>query len=183
MVSLIALIVGGLGVGATMQSHLRQKMTNIAFMKCIGGRSEHILYIYLAQALWLGILGSVLGAILGAFAQSVFARIDRRLLRCPGDADLAVGGHASGNRRRTGDDGTVFSPAVAGDSRHPASRPCCKRLLRESPPRHGIAQACIAAAAAIVGLWGIAVWVSASLLYATRVRREPRSPRSCILGS
>ena len=75
MVSLIALIVGGLGVGATMQSHLRQKMTNIAFMKCIGGRSEHILYIYLAQALWLGILGSVLGAILGAFAQSVFARL------------------------------------------------------------------------------------------------------------
>ena len=65
----------GLGVGATMQSHLRQKMTNIAFMKCIGGRSEHILYIYLAQALWLGILGSVLGAILGAFAQSVFARL------------------------------------------------------------------------------------------------------------
>ena len=75
IVNLIALIVGGLGVGATMQSHLRQKMTNIAFMKCIGGRSEHILYIYLAQALWLGILGSVLGAVLGAFAQAVFARL------------------------------------------------------------------------------------------------------------
>jgi putative ABC transport system permease protein len=75
MVSLVALIVGGLGVGATMQSHLRQKMTNIAFMKCVGGRSEHILYIYLAQALWLGLLGSLVGVILGAFAQSVFARL------------------------------------------------------------------------------------------------------------
>jgi len=75
MVSLVALIVGGLGVGATMQSHLRQKMTNIAFMKCVGGRSEHILYIYLVQALWLGLLGSLLGVILGAFAQSVFARL------------------------------------------------------------------------------------------------------------
>src|SRR4029434_8626872 len=72
---LIGLIVGGLGVGATMQSHLRQKMTNIAFMKCIGGRSEHILYIYLAQAIWLGTLGSVLGAVVGAFAQTVFARL------------------------------------------------------------------------------------------------------------
>jgi putative ABC transport system permease protein len=80
MVSLIALIVGGLGVGATMQSHLRQKMTNIAFMKCIGGRSEHILYIYLAQAMWLGILGSVLGAVLGAFAQAIFAPAGRELL-------------------------------------------------------------------------------------------------------
>ena len=42
LVSLIALIVAGLGVGATMQSHLRQKMPNIAFMKCIGGRSGHV---------------------------------------------------------------------------------------------------------------------------------------------
>src|SRR4030095_457473 len=75
MVSLIALIVSGLGVGATMQSHLRQKMTNIAFMKCVGGRSEHILYIYVVQALWLGLMGSVLGAIFGAFAQAVFARL------------------------------------------------------------------------------------------------------------
>src|SRR5437867_6596439 len=33
LVSLTALVVGGLGVGATMQSHLRQKMPNIAYRK------------------------------------------------------------------------------------------------------------------------------------------------------
>src|SRR5207247_5037807 len=54
LVSLIALIVAGLGVGATMQTHLRQKMPNIAFMKCVGGRSGQILRIYIAQALVIG---------------------------------------------------------------------------------------------------------------------------------
>ena len=68
LVSLIALIVAGLGVGATMQSHLRQKMSNIAFMKCIGGQSEHIVRVYVVQALLIGLAGSLVGVILGAFA-------------------------------------------------------------------------------------------------------------------
>ena len=75
LVSLIALIVAGLGVGATMQSHLRQKMSNIAFMKCIGGRSEHIVRIYVMQALLIGLTGSVIGVVVGAFAQAAFARL------------------------------------------------------------------------------------------------------------
>src|SRR5437870_10127450 len=75
LVSLIALIVAGLGVGATMQSHLRQKMSNIAFMKCIGGRSGHIIRIYVVQAILIGLIGSIIGAILGSFAQAAFARL------------------------------------------------------------------------------------------------------------
>src|SRR2546422_5306455 len=75
LVSLIALIVAGLGVGATMQSHLRQKMPNIAFMKCIGGRSDHIVRIYVAQALIIGFSGSLIGVVAGAFAQAAFARL------------------------------------------------------------------------------------------------------------
>src|SRR5262245_14226384 len=75
LVSLIALIVAGLGVGATMQSHLRQKMSNIAFMKCIGGRSDHIVRIYVVQAILIGLAGSIIGAILGSFAQAAFARL------------------------------------------------------------------------------------------------------------
>src|ERR1043166_8610672 len=75
LISLIALIVAGLGVGATMQTHLRQKMPNIAFMKCIGGRSGHIVRIYVAQALIIGFAGSAIGVVIGAFAQAAFARL------------------------------------------------------------------------------------------------------------
>ena len=60
MVSLIALIVGGLGVGAAIESPAAENDEHRVH-EMILGRSEHILYIYLAQALWLGILGSVLG--------------------------------------------------------------------------------------------------------------------------
>lgn len=166
MVSLIGLIVSGLGVGATMQSHLRQKMTNIAFMKCVGGRSEHILYIYLVQALWLGLMGSLLGAILGAFAQSVFARLvagyfDVQVTLIWPIAAMLQGIVAGlvttllfslppllairGIRPSS-----LLQSAFAGESR--SGRDWASR---------------IAAALATIGLWGIAVWVSASLLYAS----------------
>src|SRR5438552_1992630 len=75
LVSLIALIVAGLGVGATMQSHLRQKLPNIAFMKCIGGRSGHVIRIYVVQAAMIGLTGSLVGVVIGAFAQAAFARL------------------------------------------------------------------------------------------------------------
>ena len=164
MVSLIALIVGGLGVGATMQSHLRQKMTNIAFMKCIGGRSEHILYIYLVQALWLGILGSLLGSILGAFAQAVFARLVASYfdvhvtLIWPVAAMLQ--GIVAGLTTTA-----LFSlpPLLAIRAIRPATL-LQKTFAGESARDRA---SWIAAVAAIVGLWGIAVWVSGSVLYAT----------------
>jgi putative ABC transport system permease protein len=166
MVSLIALIVGGLGVGATMQSHLRQKMTNIAFMKCIGGRSEHILYIYLAQALWLGIVGSVLGAVLGAFAQAVFARLVANYfdvnvtLIWPIAAMLQgiVAGLATT---------ALFSlpPLLAIRSIRPISL-LQKSFSGESATARDWASL-FAALLAIIGLWGIAVWVSGSTSYAS----------------
>jgi len=166
MVSLIALIVSGLGVGATMQSHLRQKMTNIAFMKCVGGRSEHILYIYLAQALWLGLLGSVAGAVLGAFAQAIFARI--------------VAGYFDVNVTLIWPIAAMLQGIVAGlvttllFSLPPllairGIRPSTllqKTFAGESTAGRDWASR-IAAVLAMVGLWGIAVWVSASLVYAS----------------
>ena len=74
LVSLIALIVGGLGVATSIEGHLRQKMDSIAMIKCLGGRSGQVMRIYLAQAFLLGLAGSVLGVILGFGAQLVFPR-------------------------------------------------------------------------------------------------------------
>jgi putative ABC transport system permease protein len=166
MVSLIALIVGGLGVGATMQSHLQQKMTNIAFMKCIGGRSEHILYIYLVQAFCLGLAGSVLGAILGAIAQSAFARLlagyfDVQVTLIWPWAAMAQGTIAGLLTA------TLFSlpPLLAIRGIRPSAL-LQKTFAGESSTARDRAS-WIAAIATIAGLWAIAVWVSASPKYAT----------------
>ena len=74
LVSLIALIVGGLGVATSIESHLQQKMDSIAMIKCLGGRSRQIMSIYVAEALLLGLAGSAVGVVLGFGAQLVFPR-------------------------------------------------------------------------------------------------------------
>ena len=74
LVSLIALIVGGLGVATSIEGHIKQKMDSIAMIKCVGGRSGQIMRIYLAQALLLGFAGSLAGVVLGFGIQAVFPR-------------------------------------------------------------------------------------------------------------
>src|SRR5690606_9897393 len=64
LVSLVAMIVGALGVGMAMHSHLQQRLDTIAIMKCVGARSAQIMRIYFAQALGLGLAGSLLGVFL-----------------------------------------------------------------------------------------------------------------------
>ena len=72
LVSLIALIVGALGVATTMNSHLQQKMDGIAVMKSMGARSAQIIKIYLVQTLMLGIAGATLGLGFGMLVQIAF---------------------------------------------------------------------------------------------------------------
>ncbi len=72
LVSLIALIVGALGVAAAMHSHLQQKMDSIAIMKCLGARSSQIIRIYVAQTLALGLIGGLAGVGLGLAVQAIF---------------------------------------------------------------------------------------------------------------
>lgn len=72
LVSLIALIVGALGVSTAMQSHLQQKMDGIAVMKCLGARSSQIMRIYLIQTIGLGLAGGLLGIAMGIAVQRAF---------------------------------------------------------------------------------------------------------------
>lgn len=72
LVSLIALIVGAIGVGMAMHSHLQQKMDTIAVMKSIGARSGQIVRIYLVQTLMLGLIGGTAGIAVGLLVQRIF---------------------------------------------------------------------------------------------------------------
>ncbi len=166
MVSLIALIVGGLGVAATMQSHIRQKMTSIAFMKCIGGRSPDILRTYFFQAVWLGLLGSVTGAVFGAFAQSAFASLlskyfDLRVTLVLPWASMSKG--VTAGLLTT----VLFAlPALISVRSVRPSFLLRKDFSSESPTGLDIASLA-AAGGTIAGLWAIAVWISDSVMYAS----------------
>jgi putative ABC transport system permease protein len=78
LISLIALIVGALGVATAMHAHLQQKMDTIAILKCLGARSAQVLKIYLAQTLALGLAGGVLGVAFGTLVQRAFPALISR---------------------------------------------------------------------------------------------------------
>ena len=83
LVSLIALIVGALGVAMAMHSHLQQKLDSIAVMKCLGARSAQILRIYVWQTLALGLAGGLLGIVLGAGVQLAFPTLISKYFHLP----------------------------------------------------------------------------------------------------
>jgi putative ABC transport system permease protein len=75
LVSLIALIVGAIGVGMAMHAHLQQKMDNIAVMKSIGATSKEIIRIYALQTLMLGVLGGIAGVAVGRVVEEILPRL------------------------------------------------------------------------------------------------------------
>jgi putative ABC transport system permease protein len=72
LVSLIALVIGALGVATAIQAHLQQKMDSIAIMKCLGAKSAQVLRIYILQTAGLGLAGSIAGIALGSLVQMAF---------------------------------------------------------------------------------------------------------------
>ncbi|MFB3776927.1 MAG: ABC transporter permease [Bryobacteraceae bacterium] len=72
LVSLIAMIVGAVGVATAMRSHLELKMDSIAVMKSIGATSGQVMRIYLLQTAILGLAGSLFGILLGMGIERIF---------------------------------------------------------------------------------------------------------------
>ncbi len=72
LMSLVALVLGAVGVAMAMRAHLQQRLDSIAIMKSLGARSSQVIKIYLIQTLFLGVMGGVLGVGLGVLVQLAF---------------------------------------------------------------------------------------------------------------
>ena len=72
LMSLVALVLGAVGVAMAMRAHLQQRLDTIAIMKSLGARSSQIIKIYLIQTALLGLAGGVLGVLLGIAVQGAF---------------------------------------------------------------------------------------------------------------
>jgi putative ABC transport system permease protein len=80
LMSLVALVLGAVGVAMAMRSHLQQRLDSIAIMKSLGAGSTQIMKIYLLQTLLLGLGGGALGVVLGIGVQLAFPLFLARLL-------------------------------------------------------------------------------------------------------
>ncbi|MFN3655754.1 MAG: ABC transporter permease [Pseudolabrys sp.] len=66
IVGLTALLVGGVGVGNAVKSHLDRKRDTIATLKALGAGGRRVFAIYLTQVLLLAAVGGLIGMALGA---------------------------------------------------------------------------------------------------------------------
>jgi putative ABC transport system permease protein len=100
LMSLVALVLGAVGVAMAMRAHLQQRLDSIAIMKSLGAGSSQIMRIYLLQTLLLGLGGAILGLLLGLAVQLTLPLFLAKLLHLtPGfrlDAHAALLGLGAG---------------------------------------------------------------------------------------
>jgi len=66
IVGLTALLVGGVGVGNAVKSHLERRREVIATMKALGASGARVFAVYLTQVLLLALVGGIIGVVFGA---------------------------------------------------------------------------------------------------------------------
>ncbi|MCG6928069.1 MAG: ABC transporter permease [Acidobacteria bacterium] len=75
LVALAALLLGGLGVASAVHVFIKRRMESVAILRCLGVSGATLLAVYLVQAVAVGLLGSLLGAALGAVVQLELPRV------------------------------------------------------------------------------------------------------------
>ncbi len=71
LISFIALLLGCIGVASAIHIYIREKISSIAILRCLGTKSSQTFLIYLIQVAGIGLTGSILGAVLGTVIQQV----------------------------------------------------------------------------------------------------------------
>ena len=64
-IAVISLIVGAIGIANIMLANVAERRREIGIMKAIGGQNRDVLQLFLNEAVMLGVLGSVVGAVVG----------------------------------------------------------------------------------------------------------------------
>jgi putative ABC transport system permease protein len=72
---LVILVLGGIGISSVTRVFVQQKMKTIAILKCLGSDNRNVLGAYLAQALALCVVGSLLGLLFAGALTLVIPRL------------------------------------------------------------------------------------------------------------
>ncbi|MBL7841596.1 MAG: FtsX-like permease family protein [Cyclobacteriaceae bacterium] len=71
LLAFLALILGCIGVASSVHIYAREKRDEVAVLRCMGSTGWQAFNIYFIQIFFLGVIGSVVGAFLGAGIQQV----------------------------------------------------------------------------------------------------------------
>ncbi len=88
LLAFVALILGCIGVASSVHIYAREKRDEVAILRCVGSTGWQAFNIFFIQIFFLGLLGSVLGAGLGAAIQKVIPYVFRNFI--PVDLPFAI---------------------------------------------------------------------------------------------
>ncbi|HEX9654309.1 MAG TPA: FtsX-like permease family protein, partial [bacterium] len=80
LVGFVALVLGSIGVASAVHVYTRQKLGNVAILRCVGAKARDTFFIYLIQVAVMALVGSLLGAIVGVGIQIFLPQIFRDFL-------------------------------------------------------------------------------------------------------
>ena len=69
LVGFFALLLGSVGVASSVHLYVKEKMSSIAVLRCLGLKGNQAFFIFFIQIFSMGLIGSLVGATLGAFIQ------------------------------------------------------------------------------------------------------------------
>jgi putative ABC transport system permease protein len=79
-VGFVALLLGCIGVASATQIYVREKVASIAILRCLGVKASEAFLIFLIQIAGIGLIGSVIGAMLGAGIQLLLPTVFKDVL-------------------------------------------------------------------------------------------------------
>ena len=88
LVAFVALLLGCLGVASAVHIYIKEKMISVAILRCLGGQGQQGFTIFLIQIVVMGLVGSILGALLGTLVQFVLPQVFADFL--PVEVNVAV---------------------------------------------------------------------------------------------
>jgi len=65
----IALLLGCVGVASSVHIYVKEKVSTVAVLRCLGMSGWQAFFVFLAQIAAMGLIGSLIGALLGSFIQ------------------------------------------------------------------------------------------------------------------
>ena len=75
LIGFIALLLGCIGVASAVHIYVKEKLPTVAILRTIGTSGRQAFWIYLLQIIVMGLIGSIVGAILGSTLQVVLPSV------------------------------------------------------------------------------------------------------------
>jgi putative ABC transport system permease protein len=69
LVAFVALLLGCIGVASAVHIYIKEKITSVAVIRCLGGTSIQAFFIFLIQIASIGLVGGIIGSVLGSVLQ------------------------------------------------------------------------------------------------------------------